>query len=377
MKRKLQSDDHLWWQLNCIVNYGLGDEQLCDLPDLLEEVEYVVTKNPTQKARLTPRLTRVISNLSVVAEIQRQLNLSARRGRYRYDDSVQALLEKTDENWKSREELRHAIDSNNAGLGLARLVMDLRIYDHPSDRKRTAATTAKMRSAEAALDYFWDEVDRIILSRTGKGLKDFEGQMLPRRDMERTPIWEEPVLSKASETEYEPTANIDTNYAWALLEERSESTVDRSQPTPARMKVKSRGVAATIFETTGTSIPNTKEDDDIPRTPVLPRIPVRKKAPITFSTLFGTPIDGNIPSGEIPWIDFRKAMVNVGFGAEKLQGSAWLFKKPEDSGSRSIIFHEPHPESKLCVKLARRIARRLQRRFGWTAEAFELIRGES
>ena len=42
-------------------------------------------------------------------------------------------------------------DINNSDLGLARFANDLSIYDHPSDKKRTVATTAKMRRAEAAL----------------------------------------------------------------------------------------------------------------------------------------------------------------------------------------------------------------------------------
>ena len=378
LKRKLQTDDHLWWLLNTIVDYGLGDEPFCGLPDLLEEVEYLITKNPTQNARLTGRLTKLISNMSVVAEIHRQLNTSGHPGKCFHGLSMAEMLEKTDEKWKSRQELRHATDSNNSDLGLARLVMNLGIYEYPSDKKRTAATTAKMRSAEAALDYFWEEVDSAILSRTGKSLKDFEGQLLPRRDMERTSVWEEPASSKATKAEIQPTTDFDTISALALLEERSESTIDRSQSTPARIKVKSRGIAAHISETTETietSILHTKEDEDLPKMSMLPKIPVRKKALSTFSALFGKPIDNSIPSGGIPWIDFRKAMVNIGFSAEKLQGSAWLFKKPEES--RSIIFHEPHPESKLSVKLARRIARRLQRRFGWTAESFELASMES
>ena len=375
--RRPQAHDHLSWLLNNILDFAIDKEQYFDLPELLEEVGYVIIKDPSQNARLTPRLTRAISHLSVVAEIQRQMSLSTCNGKHCHDQSVDNFPKWADENLSCREELRQATESNDSDLGLARLVMDLKIYDHPSDKKRTAATTAKMRSAEAALDLFWEEVDRAIFPRIGKSLTDLEGGLLPQRDMERTPVWEEPAPSKAPETGNRPTADIDTTYALALLDERSESTIGRSQPTPARIKVKSRGIAATTTETTETLAPDTKKDDDLPKVLTLPKIPVRKKALSTFSVLFGKPIDGNTPSGEVPWIDFRKAMVNVGFCAEKLQGSAWLFKKPEDSGSRSIIFHEPHPESKLCVKWARRFARRLQRRFGWTVESFVLTEGES
>lgn len=66
-------------------------------------------------------------------------------------------------------------------------------------------------------------------------------------------------------------------------------------------------------------------------------------------------------------------MVDAGFGARKLQRSAWLFASEQGK----IIFHESHPESKLPMQWARRIARRLNRDFGWTMDTFVLDGGVS
>ena len=63
-------------------------------------------------------------------------------------------------------------------------------------------------------------------------------------------------------------------------------------------------------------------------------------------------------------------MTHIGFAAQKLPGSSWVFELEKDGESKKIMFHEPHPDSKIPSQWARRIARRLNRHFGWTAETF-------
>ncbi len=254
--------------------------------------------------------------------------------------------------------------------GLAPLVTDLRVFDYPSDKPRTAVNTAKMRSAEHALDTLWEKVDERFVSRTGKTLKELGEGKLQHRDVQRTPPWTDPQPA-IIETQDKDRSREDLGVSLALntLEERTESTIDPSKPSPARQKVKTRGQPIDCTEppnpqpTPATAQINTPSDP--------PKLPVKKKAFNTFAALFGNKpalADTTKLPGELPWTDFKKAMVNVGFGAEKLQGSGWLF----GSGRRSIIFHEPHPESKLPMQWARRIARRLNRNFGWTKETFVL-----
>ena len=121
-------------------------------------------------------------------------------------------------------------------LGLAQLVTDLSIYQYPADKKRTAATTAKMRSAESALDYFWESLDRVFLLKSGKRLMSFEGDKIASPQYTKNVSLEKQAIpsSQALKTDVQPSASIDFSYALAILEKRSESTIDRSQPTPAR-----------------------------------------------------------------------------------------------------------------------------------------------
>jgi hypothetical protein len=98
---------------------------------------------------------------------------------------------------------------------------------------------------------------------------------------------------------------------------------------------------------------------------------VDKRAFKVYSTLFHSPDSPNQP-GEIAWPDFLHAMVEAGFGAMKLQGSAWHFTPERSDVDRSIQFHEPHPGNKLPFTWARRYGRRLTRAYGWTRESFTL-----
>ena len=88
-----------------------------------------------------------------------------------------------------------------------------------------------------------------------------------------------------------------------------------------------------------------------------------------FSILFHNPAN-ETPPGEVPWSEFLHAFSSAGFAVEKQYGSAWMFTPSAESGQRSIIFHEPHPSSKIPFHIARRHGRRLERVYGWTGKTF-------
>ncbi|KAL8649796.1 MAG: hypothetical protein Q9210_004186 [Variospora velana] len=337
------------------------NKRICGLADVLQEMESLIVKDQQQRKRLSWRLVRMIADVSVITEIQRQLDLAMFS-----DYLLSAWSDEENTEWMNHRvasllEIREVFHQD---IGVAPLVMDLRAFDYPSDRKRTAATTAKMRGAEQALDNFWEALSQHFQRKTGKTLKELEGSNLQCRDIQRTPAWTE--LRHPGSEEHGDGAvpkAFDVSHALATLEERTERTIDQSQPIEARQKAKTRGSSACPGQTESQE----GKPEGIHSTSVteFPTLTVKKKAFNTFAALFGKPIADKLP-GELPWSEFKKAMVNVGFSAEKLRGSGWLF----DSGVKSIIFHEPHPESKLPMQWARRIARRLNRNFGWTVDTF-------
>ena len=140
------------------------------------------------------------------------------------------------------------------------------------------------------------------------------------------------------------------------------------------------------------------------------RIPVSRRALRTFQALFHVAVADKGP-GEVPWNDFLYAMVQTGFGVEKMMGSSWMctppggtkdgedidahrdakarrrpdknkenLKQPVHDGEtgvrmvtttlKPITFHEPHPSSKLRMWQAKKIGRRLTITYGWTGETF-------
>ena len=306
----------------------------------------------------------MISDLAVVGEMQRQLGLST------CNEYIVCTIPQLDlERWcleliATFLGLKKVFFSGmQQGFGIPSLATNLRVFDYPSDKPPTAANTAKMRSAEQALDDFWAKFNEYVLHQSGKSLMELEDGKIIIRDIQRTPKWIEPDKESISANFVE---NMDVASALAELQLRSESTIDRTQPVAPREKVKTRG--SSTLEAQEKSQLRKPEEADHSAGVRDTGIKFNKKAFNTLGAMFGSPAAETLP-GEIPWADFKKAMVKIGFSAEKLQGSAWLFR-PLGAGLNSIIFHEPHPESKLPMKLARRIARRLNRNLGWTAETF-------
>ena len=101
---------------------------------------------------------------------------------------------------------------------------------------------------------------------------------------------------------------------------------------------------------------------------------IDRRAYKTMKALFHNSFSdtGDFPKA-IKWNEFKRAMVRVGFAAEKLQGSAWQFTPCDSVGvDRGIHFHEPHPDSDIPYIMARRFGRRLGRVYGWNADTFRL-----
>jgi hypothetical protein len=82
--------------------------------------------------------------------------------------------------------------------------------------------------------------------------------------------------------------------------------------------------------------------------------------------------------GVLPWKDFLKLMVNIGFSASPAGGSKWQFRPAEKDLRNNIpakkrgVFRidEPHPETTLRFVTTRAIGDNLHVRYGWTFETF-------
>lgn len=142
-----------------------------------------------------------------------------------------------------------------------------------------------------------------------KNINDCMGDHKPRQrgeQVERTAPWVEPIQApKPISTPQEPKPWTDNK--------------EDKLPIRPKRKVKTKGVGSNVEsqEMPAIEAPSEKADKQ-------PTFKVDKAMLKVFNTLFFSPGQSGTP-GEIPWIDFLRAMATTGFAAQKLYGSIWQF----------------------------------------------------
>lgn len=333
--------------------------EFCGFSELLDELERT-TRSSSQgpgnshHQPISSWVAACLSDLAVVSELERQLNCHQPR--------VVPCCDRDDDELKQRWMPSFWVEGilMEADLELKNAGTPLSKFNYPSAKARTATTVAQLQEAEKYLDIFWKQIDEYFMGRMEQSLHDSVGIVNPR-ELERTPKWVEPApLTTSKES---PAVAVSELFTTFTIDEQSSEPQDIS---PTKAKVKTRGIA----------IPSeleVHESSDIPLAPTPPpTIPVSKRAYKIFSSLFHDPTQ-DIPPGEIPWTDFLHALSSAGFSIEKQHGSAWLFSPP-DSSQRPIIFHEPHPSSKIPIQIFRRYGRRLRLAYDWNADTFSIAR---
>ncbi|KAI4188880.1 MAG: hypothetical protein L6R41_001850 [Letrouitia leprolyta] len=128
--------------------------------------------------------------------------------------------------------------------------MDSRAFEYPSEKPRTATTTAKMRSAEQALDNFWDALDQHFKHKTGRTLKDLEGNRF------------QPSVGQPSD-KGKIGKKLDISFALTTLEERTE----RHNRTIIATNAKAEGEDPRLFHTNRKSRSNARNHPKHPSSP--------------------------------------------------------------------------------------------------------------
>jgi hypothetical protein len=291
----------------------------------------------------------MLSDLAVLSEIERQLDLHEPRfmGAVSEDNLRSVFMERITGIRTLIEGLKE-IHLADVGTLFVKV-------NYPSGKQRTAATTEKMREAERNLDTFWQTVNDHYIERTGKTYQEHMESKLTPRVLERTPEWTQQTPPRQPEKIISTDALAD-NFSILDIDARP-TTIEIAFP---KIKVKTRGPA--------TELPIQDVDLSTVAPQSYPIITVSKRAHKVFSSIFYNPMHES-PPGEIPWVDFLHALSSAGFAVEKLYGSAWIFT-PSKALQRPVIFHEPHPGSKIPIHIARRHGRRLYRAYGWTTNTF-------
>ncbi|KAF7931988.1 uncharacterized protein EAE97_009009 [Botrytis byssoidea] len=187
-----------------------------------------------------------------------------------------------------------------------------------------------------------------------------------RGEIQRTSSWVESLPIKATTK----TQQAPSTQEWAHDEEKN-----KFKTKSKKAKSKTRGSTQPL--TQPEVQPEAQPENPEPHSNVEhSKVKIPHHLMRVFNTLFFQPGQNNIP-GDVPWVEFSKAMIEMGFAAQKLYGSVWQFTPASKEtavkigAEKSIQFHEPHPGVKIKFVVARRMGRRLMRSFGWWGGMFE------
>lgn len=245
-------------------------------------------------------------------------------------------------------------------MGLASAALPLSKFEYPLHKRQNQGTVAKMQQAENTLDAFWSKVDGYCAKEGGGSLHQLLQGVLMDRNLQRTNDWQQPELKDVSTKPIISSQAATTSLSALNLSATIEEPVTSPQYGNIRQKTKTRGQAhESLPADIATETAVTATDDNGHKFTVS-----KRGFKVITSLFYASSKEAEAPSGEIAWSDFLSFMASVDFSVKKLDGSAWLFAPAEaDLFRRSIIFHEPHPESKMSFRVARRYGRRLERAY--------------
>ncbi|KAH7064346.1 hypothetical protein BKA63DRAFT_586258 [Paraphoma chrysanthemicola] len=343
--------------------------ELFSLHVILDEFERLMQDEPRAKTLISPHIASSLSQLSVLSECLYHLHQFqpwARKVESMVEENAAPYLAQYDTLIRHWGTINHLYDKFfNRKMFKVGKPTDGKFH-YPAEVRRTRETVDAMRSAEAALDAFWKAANAHWLVHAGASPTLLVQHIIGDRVLHRTPPWVNPKATPRCGT---PNGNIaDTSILFFGFDHDVSKQITGNfskLSVSTKEKKKTRGLlanegAVVKDSVVATNIPSSGRS-----------VAIDKRALKVFKSLFHSPHSPDQP-GEISWPDFLHAMVKAGFGAEKLQGSAWHFTPQNLELDCSIQFHEPHPGNKLPFTWARRYGRRLTRAFGWSLESFKL-----
>ncbi|KAF2503019.1 hypothetical protein BU16DRAFT_576900 [Lophium mytilinum] len=142
-------------------------------------------------------------------------------------------------------------------------------------------------------------------------------------------------------------------------------TEKESRSAESKAKVKTRP------NETAEPIKIIREAEDVPRQSQQPKITVRQRTLDIISMMYPSITEES--SKSVEWNDFVNAMAELHFSASHGGGSAVVFE-PIKGNPRGwegrIVFHKPHPVTKIDSVMIRSMGKRMNKWFGWEHAMF-------
>jgi hypothetical protein len=350
--------------------------KLFGMTTMMDGLQHLIESEPRAREMITPFIASTIGDLTVISECLHQLEIYQPWAR-----TFDAMLtEDRDKGFRSEHRKHHEVTVDHlitafrsCGQSLGRLGAPTTGFSYPVEERMTEENVTQLRAAESKLDTFWDRVDTAVLKALGPVKRTAIHRFLTQpRSVQRTPAWVPPKANKpASGPQILTTPFAELELNRRHLTEKPTTKEDDTRKLKNKTKTKTRGAAAQVKPQVDVQPAATEYDLPDNR----PALAVDARSLKVLKTIFFTPSISATP-GEIKWIDFLHAMVSVGFAPEQLYGSVWHFTPTGLEMEQSISFHEPHKEGKATGKIAycvaRRMGRRLTRKYGWDGSSFTL-----
>ena len=366
--RPLSAGDELMQILGHLLNADTTVRDQVGLEEMVNILQCHMNKNPDQARRLSPFVSRLYAELAFIAELSRLLKgiypwaatlpLKAKDlyGRKPFElpqdivfDKIRKTLQKNDNNLVKAAQVSLPLPIKHT-------------LNYPIDGAYNERNVDSLRRAEWNLDSFWKQWDCVFYKDVGMSLTDMlQCQSSVTRIIHRTlPFCPRNVPDVSLLT----TNGLPTTYTTGP-ERPGRYVVEAPR---AKIKTRSESPADTDAVTEAENAAGLPGADTVSTASTI-KFGLKAKHLRVFRSLFYFK-DSDSPAGELDFKDFRCAMRAIGFSMEKLYGSVWHFTPNTLHVNKSFHVHEPHPDSKFTLVIARNVGRRLTHTYGWTGEDF-------
>lgn len=339
---------------------------------LMEGYDKFINTVPDAHQAVSSSVAQEISNLALLSECLRQIHLfQPLAGTLHFELEMLYSEGVLDPYLNANQRETTSLGTFKSSVRLQSMIAATAKSPYPVHKKRTAASVEAMQNAETLLDQMWVAMSAEMKAQNCLPKHSNKVLFHQGRQLQRTPDWVEPVKPSKQPPPQLATPGVLAQPFGGLSIDDGDDHKKKDFPK-GKAKIKTRGTAASQTSTSPL-IPKTEQEEQSPGQ----AIQVDRRAFKVLSALFHTAASASKP-GEVPWTEFLHAMQSAGFWMEKLYGSVWQFTPCVGNGGlstasmRSILFHEPHPHSRIPFRQARRHGRRLARAYGWTGQTFVL-----
>ena len=366
-------DDLLYWSMDSL-GYDENRPFTMDPSFNFAIIDYLCRNDAKEAARISQTMLDRLSDMSILSEVIFSIRQDMTRNR-----SVDAQVAKgfakhttSPHDWIKKINAGHGRAlGDSLGPHLQQLCQEFQWPRGKKDAKWLEEATA----ARACLTEFWTQYRALW---TQKLKEAGVSQRLINEDIQ--------LMSVASTMRYREALERERQDIFAELEAQKsktrhngpfelQSVWSRKHESQAELPRRTKAKVPLLPESTSTSDKMvTTPQLGVTPTPIiiLPHLLfVKHENLIVFHHMF--PVRGADSQRSFSWQQFLSAMVDAGFIILQSQGSAVTLKLNSHTNNsvNTIVLHRPHPRAIVNPVMLRRIAKRMQKWFGWHRGTFQ------